>query len=399
MTSRIFVNDYGGYSFILDLGRNLADRGYKIGYFFAGYNSKLKDIQNGQSTDQANLSIKALYTEEELKKYRFVKRWQQEQEYGNLLVKEIKSFKPDIILSANTPLDAQKIVLKYAQKSKIPFIFWLQDMIGIATKNILLKKFSIIGVLIGQYYFLLEKKLLRESDHIILISEDFQGYLDNWGIPENKTTVIPNWASLEHIAPKHKKNLWSIRYQVEDKFCFIYSGSLGMKHNPDLLFKLALKYQDQKNIKVVVISEGPGADWLHHKKIEYNLENLILLPFQPYEEFPLVMGAADVLVAILEKDAGEFSIPSKVLTYLCSQRPLLLAISLNNMAARIVLENDAGIVVEPDDLDSFLDKSEILINNPHLCKKYANNARAYAESKFDINIIGDQFERIISSIA
>ena len=45
------------------------------------------------------------------------------------------------------------------------------------------------------------------------------------------------------------------------------------------------------------------------------MKSLRFMGFQPFEALPDVLGSADVLVAILEADAGVFSVPSKVLSY------------------------------------------------------------------------------------
>ena len=48
---------------------------------------------------------------------------------------------------------------------------------------------------------------------------------------------------------------------------------------------------------------------------------LTLLPFQPYADLPDVLGSGDILVVLLEQDAGEFSVPSKTLSYLAPVDP------------------------------------------------------------------------------
>jgi glycosyltransferase involved in cell wall biosynthesis len=396
---RILTHDYPGHPFPIQLSKELACRGHQLLHLHAGYNVTPRGELLKRESDPDRFSIQPVYICEPLKKYHFVKRWFQEREYGQLLVDEIKNFCPDIIISSQTPLDAQIQLQIAAQKNNVRFIFWLQDVIGLASQRLLRKKLSIIGDLIGRYYIQLERRLLRKSDHIVLITEDFQPLMNQWGVDDEKTSVIPNWAPLESVSVQPKQNPWAQQYDLADKFCFMYTGTLGMKHNPDVLLQLALHYQDQNDVFVVVISEGPGADWLAEKKFEHKVENLILLPFQPFEQLPQVMAAADVLVALLEPDAGVFSVPSKVLTYLCAQRPLLLAVPLENLAAKIVSENQAGIVVPPDDIDAFLDESERLLHNPALRDHFAHNARRYAEKHFDIQTIGDQFEEIITTIA
>jgi len=92
-------------------------------------------------------------------------------------------------------------------------------------------------------------------------------------------------------------------------------------------------------VRVVVISEGPGVEWLRERKVAEGLNNLILLPFQNFKEMPDVLAASDVLMAVLEPEAGIFSVPSKVLTYHCAGKPVLGGIPAENLAARIISQN------------------------------------------------------------
>jgi glycosyltransferase involved in cell wall biosynthesis len=144
-----------------------------------------------------------------------------------------------------------------------------------------------------------------------------------------------------------------------------------------------------------VTSEGLGADYLKSKIKKHGISNLVLLPFQPFEELPLVLGTADINIAILEPDAGVFAVPSKVLTYLCAQRPLLLSVPHENLAAKIVKENNAGLVVPESDSDAFIDAAKTLFSNNDLRQNFARNGLAYAKKKFDIEKITSKFEQII----
>ena len=84
---------------------------------------------------------------------------------------------------------------------------------------------------------------------------------------------------------------------------------------------------------------------------------------------PDVLGSADVLVAILEADAGVFSVPSKVLSYFCAGRPVLLAVPRENLAAKIVVESGAGLVVEPSDVAGFCRAAQQLIDRRNCARR------------------------------
>ena len=148
---------------------------------------------------------------------------------------------------------------------------------------------------------------------------------------------------------------------------------------------------DRPEIRVVVVSEGLGADWLRARAAE--VRNLTLLPYQPFERLPEVIASGDVLLAILESDAGAFSVPSKVLTYLCAGRPILGAIPVENLATRVIARAGAGITVPPGEAEAFVLAAERLATASAERKALGNNALDYAHKTFDIRAIGDQIGR------
>ena len=122
------------------------------------------------------------------------------------------------------------------------------------------------------------------------------------------------------------------------------------------------------------------------------------MPFQPFDRLPEVQGAADVLVAILEPDAGVFSVPSKVLSYMCAGRAILGAMPRQNLAARTIVDQGAGVVVEPDDAAGFRAAADAMLAQPERLATYGAAARRYAENTFDIDRITDRFEPVLRLI-
>ncbi|MEZ5162168.1 MAG: hypothetical protein R2688_00140 [Fimbriimonadaceae bacterium] len=97
-------------------------------------------------------------------------------------------------------------------------------------------------------------------------------------------------------------------------------------------------------MRTIVISRDKGQDYLKKKKKEeLGLENLLSRAVSAVR-LPDVLASADALMAILEPDAGVFSVPSKVLSYLCATS-ILMAVPPENLASKIVDREEAGIVV------------------------------------------------------
>jgi glycosyltransferase involved in cell wall biosynthesis len=170
-----------------------------------------------------------------------------------------------------------------------------------------------------------------------------------------------------------------------------------MKHNPALLLELARRHVGNPDVRVVVVSEGIGADWLRKESAAAGLGNLVILPYQPYADLPMVLASGDVLVGILEAEAGTFSVPSKTLSYLCAARPLLLAMPTDNLAARITRDHRAGMIVAPEDMAGFLEAADQLHASPELRAELARNARSYAEDTFPIEKTAALFDQILAS--
>lgn len=391
---RILVHD-SGHAFPIQLSRELARRGHEVLHLYAASMAMPRGPMAPRADDPAGFSVRGLSIGRPFEKYRYLQRVLDERAYGRLLAREIAAYRPDVMLGGTSASDIQAAALAACRRLAIGFVFWAQDLNSIAIDRLLRKRLPVIGALAGHYYLALERRLLRQSDAVVVISDDFLPVLDGWGVQRDHVHVVENWAALDELPQRPRDNAWAREHGLTDRLAFLYSGTLGLKHNPDLLLQLAKRFSGRSDIRVVVVSEGLGADWLRERAAE--APNLLLLPYQPFERLPDVIASGDVLLAILEPDAGAFSVPSKVLTYLCAGRPVLGAIPAENLASRVIARARAGFTVAPDDNPAWLAAAERLAGAEEERKTLGNNALDYAHKTFDIRAIGDRFEAILAS--
>ena len=396
---RVLVHDYSGHPFQVQLSRELARRGHEVLHLHCSSFLTGKGALERRDGDPAGFAVEGIGLGEPFVKYAAIKRWRQEREYGQLCAQRIERFQPDVVLSSNTPLFAQQTLLKRTRHLGTRFVFWQQDIYALAMTTIVKQRLPLGGGVASKYFVEVERKMLASSDHIVAISSDFLPILRSWGLEERKITVIENWAPMDEIDLVQRSTSWATAHDLTDKTVFLYSGTLGLKHNPRILLELANSVRDRDDVRIVVISEGAGADWLKDQIGESPNDSLLLLPYQPYELLPQVLASADVLLAILEPEAGVFSVPSKVLTYLCAGRPILGAIPAANLAARTIERAGSGIVVDPTDDEAFVDAAWRLLEHPEIRKRMGAQGRAYAIAQFDITAIGEQFEEVLASAA
>ena len=391
---RIVLHDYGGYAFTVQLARTLAMRGHEVLYLHSSGLITPKGPMEVTVDDPSGLAIEAI----EIGKGRGTRRADlrrliQERRYGGALGSRIRSAAPDVVISANTPLDAQANALKSAHAVGSAFVFWMQDVYSRAVANLIGRRSSIAGKVAGARYARIEQRLAVASDAVVLASEQLEWVTSGWGLPQDRVTVVPNWAPLDgDIASTPKANAWSREHGLGAVPVLTYAGTLGRKHNPQLLIALADGVPDAS---VVVVAEGVGATWLSERAADH--PNLMVLPLQPADRVAQVLRSADVLIALLEHDASEFSEPSKVLSYLTAGRPILAAIPGSNQAAKSIIEAGAGFVVDPRNPDDFVAAAQTLLGADAIRKEASRRGLEYARARFDINLITDRFEEVFAS--
>ena len=385
---KIIIHDYAGHPFQFELSKTLSKE-FKIYHlYYANDYGPKGDFNNLHQ----NLVCKGVGENILYNKNNFFFRFFKDLQYGYQLGKKIDEIKPDIVISGNCPTFAQEIIFRKSKKNKSIFILWVQDFYSIAVEKILKKKLFFIYKPISFIFNYFEKKQFKLSNHIIVISDHFINQIKNWKIKLDKISVIKNWGNLEKINFE-QKNLEFLNNHKHDtkKFHLVYTGTLALKHNPDLITKLAIH---NPKIEILVFGVGSGIDAL--KKIDLP-NNIKIYPLQPFEKLSSILNTADAFLAMINEDAGEFSVPSKVLNYLCAGRPILISAPKNNLASKIIDQNNAGKSFDPSDFDG-LNKflNEVYLNEKKKLEM-SKNARNYAEKNFNINDIALKFKKIFQA--
>jgi glycosyltransferase involved in cell wall biosynthesis len=379
----ILVIDYAGHPFQYDLSTELGRRGHTVTHTFS---STTVTPQAGFDTVD-NVSVQPVSIGRPFERYHAIRRLRDEFVYGAKTVALARRVKPDRVLTSNVPLVSLLIIWLWAGLSRTRWTLWLQDM-----------QSGLAGMVTGERgpvarsLRLLEHFLIRRAHRIVAISESFAVALEEIvGDPE-KISVIENWAPLASMPQRSRCNAWSAEHGLADSFVFLYSGTLGMKHSPELLKALAEEFADDPSVEIVVVAEGSGADWLSTQAEPRPRQ----LPFQPFERLPDVLASADVLIVLLDPSAGTFSVPSKTLSYLCAGRPILGSIPAENAAAQVITERArAGHVVEAGDRAAFCAAARAMRVDAAEMERAGIQARRYAVAHFDVAVIGDRFERVL----
>ncbi len=390
-SSRIVVHDYSGHPGQAQLSRALARRGYEVTHQHCpSYTTGRGSLEHGAG-DPATLIFEPVKMDGTFAKYAALTRLRQELQYGRTAAHAIAAQDPAVAVISNVPLLAHSVLARRLSRRGIPMVFWHQDIYSEAIGVTVRRRIPLLGGVLAGVADRIERTIARRSVAIVAISPTFLERLSEWGVA-SKTMIVPNWAPIDELPVHPPDNAWRQRVGLSENLVVLYSGTLGVKHDPSILAELAAGLRHtHPGARVVVVSEGKGRDWLEAHAARGGVDNVVLLDFQPYEELPEMMASADLLVAILEPDASKFSVPSKVLTYLCSSRAVLGVLPLDNSVAEILSNEEAGVVVDPSDRARVVEEASALLNDPDRRHAMGQAGRRYAEQTFNPETAADQF--------
>jgi glycosyltransferase involved in cell wall biosynthesis len=395
---RIVINDYLGHAPQVQLSRALAVRGHDVLHLYSAELQAPKADLSRRSNDPPKLAIEGLSLNAK-QASSFIGRRSQEAKFGRIVAERAMAFRPDVLMAGNNPLDVQRNIQSACRRAQVPFVYWMHEFYSVKIDQMIEQRSAIVNLAIGSYYHWLERMLLQRSDAIVPIADDFLAILaQSWDVSDRQCMVVQRWAPLDHLTPGDKDNTWARSLGLADKRVALYTGSLGSMEDPMLLVELAERLRERSDIQIVAVSEGGGADRVGREASSRGLGNLRVLPFQPYDVYSNVLASADVLLAMVGAQAGILFVPSKVTSYLCAGRPIVMAAPWQNLAAKSVAECGGSQVVPPADADAMASAVVAFMDDAARREETGMRARHYAERTFEISSITDRFERLLERL-
>ena len=391
--------DYGCHSFTYRLAKRLRKEGLGLRYFVNGSleSPNLSSVATWAG-DQPEL-VRNITCESAYGKLSLKRRLLGELEWAGRCVAALAEEQPSVVIACCIPIAAVTRIQSWCRRENVPFVYWLQDLQGRATANLLARNLGSVGNLLGALVSWWEQRLLANSDLVVTIAPGHEDNLPKTVRGQRRYALLENWANIEEIPLHHQRSLWSVRHGLQHTRNLLYAGTLGLKHDLNMLTKLAESMRSEEDVRVVIVSSGQGAEHLKTVAAKHRLSNLTVLPFQPCDDVPAMLGSAAIFIAPLDPSAGSFCVPSKVLSYLCAGRPTVIAIDEDNAAAKMIRGAGAGSVVPPGDSGQFVGAVRELLNDEPRRLREGAAARTFALNTFSLDRIVPRFLAILSRVS
>lgn len=292
------------------------------------------------------------------------------------------------------------------QGLKMPLIKWLKrkptiyNVQDIFPDSLVGTGLTHEGSLIWKIGRMVEKITYRYADKIIVISEDFKKNIMAKGVPEDKIVVVYNWVDQNKVVdvPREENKLFDAYGLERSKFYITYNGNIGLTQNMDMLLDVAKELQEEyEDIHFVLVGNGAYLDEVRRKVAEQQLDNVHLLPFQPYEDISHVFSLGDASLVISKPGVGANSVPSKTWSIMSASRPVLANFDENELKT-IIENNHCGIFTKAGDKDAFKESILTLYNHRELCKEYGHNGRKFVMDNLTREVGTQKYVDVIKEV-
>jgi putative colanic acid biosynthesis glycosyltransferase WcaI len=200
--------------------------------------------------------------------------------------------------------------------------------------------------------------------------------IEDKGAPPERTVIIPDWADTTAVAPGPKRNAFSERHGLVDKFVVMHSGNIGLSQSLETIITAAAGLKDLADLQIVFQGEGVKKADLEARVRDLGLTNVTFLPFAPRAGLGESFAAADVFIVSLQRGLAGYIVPSKLYGILAAGRAFVAAVEPDCEVALLARTHECGLVAEPGDATALADRIRTFHADRELTGRFGRNARA-----------------------
>lgn len=294
----------------------------------------------------------------------------------------LTSERSDVIYSNTWPIVATGILFVVAKIRRIPLIISVQDIypeVLIAQQR--LREDSLLVRLIRW----IDGVIACHSSHIIVISERFaEIYRNQRRVQSNQLSLVPNWIDRNMIDVSVPRHQFRLRRNIaENDFLLVYGGNVGMAAGVETVIESMRYLTDQEGLRLLVA--GAGSQLPACQELARHIPGQRVVFHSPWlaEETSELLRSADLLVLPTQGRQSLTSVPSKLLTYMLSARPVIAMATPESDLTDLLKRSQCGWVVEPDLPDLLAAKiKEVMQLDPAERQRRGDRGREYVLQHF-----------------
>jgi colanic acid biosynthesis glycosyl transferase WcaI len=233
--------------------------------------------------------------------------------------KRFKNNEFDVVIGCMPTVAAGVIGNNISKRLGVPFGLIVQDLSGAGAKQSGLHG----GALISKVAHLVEGSALHGADSLVVVSPAMRDVVVGLGVESKRVNQILNYSArtIDSVdkAKARKKFGWA-----ESEFVVIHTGNMGAKQDLENVVKAAKALEQNSVVKIYLVGHGNQENTL--KQLCAGRKNISVMAAVSDEDYSALLSAADLLLVNERSTQMEMSLPSKLTSYLYSERPVIAAV-------------------------------------------------------------------------
>lgn len=303
--------------------------------------------------------------------------------------------RPDAVLAMSPPITLGLAGWAVARRFKVPFVFNVQDIFpdaAVAVGSLSSKRLIAAARALEIFVY-------RKARAVTVLSEEMRANVAVKVGPEGAVAihVIGNFVDVEQVRPRSRMTGYRTRHGLGDRTVVMYAGNIGLSQPLDMLVSAARHHQQRPDVVFVVNGEGSQRAALEDSAAD--LDNLVLVDFQPPELLEDVLATADIHVIVLRKALARSSVPSKLLAILAAGRAVVASVDSDTEIARVINEAGCGLAVPAEDTGGFIAAVSELIDDAPTRAAMGERGRSFVEGSLTPADAAAAYEQLLTAVA
>ena len=309
-----------------------------------------------------------------------------------LLLGGLISRNQDVIIVYSPPLPLGLSAFVLSKIKKIPFVVNVQDLhpkalvdLGLLKNHIVIRMFEIM-----------EEFIYHKANYLTVHSEGNREHVISKGVSRDKVFVIPNWPDTLNPVSSESLDEFRKKNSLNEKFVVSYAGIFSHSQDLETIVDCAFLLREQKDILFLLVGDGRQKKKLIEKANALNLKNLRFLPFQPLENYHLLLKSSDVCLVSLRKSGVKTPVvPRKLQDIMASGCAVIANVPLDGDVPKIIEKAKCGLCVESENPKELARAILQLHQDPSLREEMGRNGKQYAKKHFSLSICTRKYEALL----
>ena len=298
----------------------------------------------------------------------------------------------DVVLYSTPPITLVNTIVWVKRRYSSRAYLMLKDIFPQNAVDMEMMKTTGVMGLVWRYFRHKEKNLYGNSDFIGCMSPANCRYVlqHNPEILKERVGICVNSYLEEPIRDIDMKAIREKYGIPKEKIVFLYGGNLGKPQGLSYFVDVMKSNQNKEDRFFLICGGGNDQKTIQNYIEQEKPDNVKFMSMISPEDFDDLSRACDVGLVFLDHRFTIPNFPSRMLSIMLNEKPILAATDSNTDVGEVIADGDMGWWCESTDIEPFNRFLDEICANPEFVEEKGKNARKYYETHYTSKIAYQQ---------